>query len=132
MTSERKKEATDIRANGDQAATLIRAKADRDVVVILAEANQQQEELRGQGDADKNRILAEAFGQDADFFAFYRSMQAYEQSLKGQDTRLVVSPNSDFFRYFNDPQGRRPQGSRNGAAQPTAAGAGDATTGAVR
>jgi modulator of FtsH protease HflC len=133
MTSERKKEATDIRANGDQAATLIRAKADRDVVVILAEANQQQEELRGQGDADKNRILAEAFGQDADFFAFYRSMQAYEQSLKGQDTRLVVSPNSDFFRYFNDPQGRRPpQGARNGAAQPTAAGAGDATTGAVR
>ena len=72
MTSERKKEATDIRANGDQAATLIRAKADRDVVVILAEANQKQEELRGQGDADKNRILAEAFGQDADFFAFYR------------------------------------------------------------
>ena len=132
MTSERKKEATDIRANGDQAATLIRAKADRDVVVILAEANQQQEELRGQGDADKNRILAEAFGQDADFFAFYRSMQAYEQSLKGQETRLVVSPNSDFFRYFNDPQGRRPQGARNGAAQPTAAGAGDATTGAVR
>jgi membrane protease subunit HflC len=132
MTSERKKEATDIRANGDQAATLIRAKADRDVVVILAEANQQQEELRGQGDADKNRILAEAFGQDADFFAFYRSMQAYEQSLKGQDTRLVVSPNSDFFRYFNDPQGRRPQGARNSAAQPTAAGTGDATTGAVR
>ncbi len=62
MTSERKKEATDIRANGDQAATLIRAKADRDVVVILAEANQQQEELRGQGDADRNRILAEASG----------------------------------------------------------------------
>lgn len=131
MTSERKKEATDIRANGDQAATLIRAKADRDVVVILAEANQKQEELRGQGDADKNRILAEAFGQDADFFAFYRSMQAYEHSLKGQDTRLVVSPNSDFFRYFNDPQGRRPQGARNGGTEPTASGA-DATTGAVR
>ena len=131
MTSERKKEATDIRANGDQAATLIRAKADRDVVVILAEANQKQEELRGQGDADKNRILAEAFGQDADFFAFYRSMQAYEHALKGQDTRLVVSPGSDFFRYFNDPQGRRPLGSRDGAARPTASGD-SATTGAVR
>ncbi|CAO4154968.1 protease modulator HflC [Methylorubrum aminovorans] len=131
MTSERKKEATDIRANGDQAATLIRAKADRDVVVILAEANQKQEELRGQGDADKNRILAEAFGQDADFFAFYRSMQAYEHALKGQDTRLVVSPGSDFFRYFNDPQGRRPLGGRDGAAQPTASG-NSATTGAVR
>ncbi|CAO4174347.1 protease modulator HflC [Methylorubrum aminovorans] len=131
MTSERKKEATDIRANGDQAATLIRAKADRDVVVILAEANQKQEELRGQGDADKNRILAEAFGQDADFFAFYRSMQAYEHALKGQDTRLVVSPGSDFFRYFNDPQGRRPLGGRDGAAQPTASG-NNATTGAVR
>lgn len=131
MTSERKKEATDIRANGDQAATLIRAKADRDVVVILAEANQKQEELRGQGDADKNRILAEAFGQDADFFAFYRSMQAYEHALRGQDTRLVVSPGSDFFRYFNDPQGRRPLGGRDGAAQPTASGS-SATTGAVR
>ena len=131
MTSERKKEATDIRANGDQAATLIRAKADRDVVVILAEANQKQEELRGQGDADKNRILAEAFGQDADFFAFYRSMQAYEHALKGQDTRLVVSPGSDFFRYFNDPQGRRPLGARDGAARPTASGD-SATTGAVR
>ncbi|MCP1548540.1 MULTISPECIES: protease modulator HflC [Methylorubrum] len=131
MTSERKKEATDIRANGDQAATLIRAKADRDVVVILAEANQKQEELRGEGDAERNRILAEAFSQDANFFAFYRSMQAYEQALKGQDTRLVVSPNSDFFRFFNDPQGRRPQGARNGGAEPTASGAG-ATTGTVR
>lgn len=131
MTSERKKEATDIRANGEQAATLIRAKADRDVTVILAEANQKAEEMRGQGDADRNRILAEAFGADAGFFAFYRSMQAYEQALKGQDTRLVVSPNSDFFRYFGDPQGRKPDSARSGSPEPAAAGAG-ATTGAVR
>ena len=129
MISERKKEATDIRANGDQAATLIRAKADRDVTVILAEATQKADELRGQGEADRNRILAEAFGADAGFFSFYRSLQAYEHSLKGQDTRLVVSPNSDFFRYFGDPQGRSPT-TRSGG-EPTAQGAG-ATTGSVR
>jgi membrane protease subunit HflC len=129
MTSERKKEATDIRANGDQAATLIRAKADRDVTVILAEANQKAEELRGAGEADKNRILAEAFGRDADFFAFYRSMQAYESALKGQDTKLVVSPNSDFFRYFSDPQGRKPDAAKGEAAKGEAS---PGTTGTVR
>lgn len=105
MTSERKKEATDIRANGDQAATLIRAKADRDVVVILAEANQKQEELRGEGDAERNRILAEAFSQDANFFAFYRSMQAYEAAFKPGETRFLVSPRSAFFRFFSAPEG---------------------------
>ena len=76
--------------------------------MILADATQTSEQLRGQGDADKNRILAEAFGKDADFFSFYRSMQAYETGLKGSDTRLVISPSSDFFRYFSDPQGRTP------------------------
>jgi membrane protease subunit HflC len=86
----------------------IKAKADRDVTVLLSEANQTAETLRGQGDADKNRILAEAYGKDADFFSFYRSMQAYESGLKGSDTRLVISPSSDFFRYFSDPQGRTP------------------------
>lgn len=110
MKTEREREAADIRANGDQIAATIRAKADRDVTVVLAEAQQTAEKLRGQGDADKNRILAEAFGKDADFFAFYRSMQAYETGLKGPETRLVISPNSDFFRYFSDPQGRAPQG----------------------
>ncbi|GJD81424.1 protein HflC [Methylobacterium gregans] len=110
MKTEREREAADIRANGDQIAATIRARADRDVTVVLAEAQQTAEKLRGQGDADKNRILAEAFGKDADFFAFYRSMQAYETGLKGPETRLVISPNSDFFRYFSDPQGRTPQG----------------------
>ena len=107
MRTEREREAADLRANGQQRAQTIRAKAERDSVVIRAEANRQAEELRGQGDADKNRILAEAFGQDPDFFAFYRSMQAYEAGLKSSDTRLVLSPNTDFFRFFNDPSGSR-------------------------
>ncbi|WP_264049380.1 protease modulator HflC [Methylobacterium flocculans] len=108
MTTERQREAADIRANGDQIAVTIKAKADRDVTVLLSEANQTAETLRGQGDADKNRILADAYSKDADFFGFYRSMQAYENGLKAADTRMVISPTSDFFRYFNDPQGRSP------------------------
>ncbi|MGU3537223.1 protease modulator HflC [Methylobacterium sp. A54F] len=120
MKTERKREAADVRANGDQIAATIRAKADRDVTVILAEANQKSEELRGQGDAERNRILAEAFGRDPDFFAFYRSMQAYETGLKGPDTRLVISPNTDFFRYFNDPAGRAPANGNRGASDPGA------------
>ena len=105
MRTEREREAADLRANGQQRAQTIRARAERDATVIRAEANRKSEELRGQGDAEKNRILAEAFGRDPDFFAFYRSMQAYETGLKPGDTRLVLSPNSDFFRYFNDPSG---------------------------
>lgn len=106
MRTEREREAADLRANGEQRAQTIRAKAERDATVIRAEANRQAEELRGQGDADKNRILAEAFGQDPEFFTFYRSMQAYEAGLKSGDTRLVLSPDSEFFRYFNDSSGR--------------------------
>lgn len=122
MKTEREREAADIRANGEQIAVTIRAKADREVTVILADAQQTAEKLRGQGDADKNRILAEAFGKDADFFAFYRSMQAYETGLKSNDPRLVISPSSDFFRYFNDPQGRpataRPAPDATGSTAP--------------
>ncbi|MGF3026872.1 protease modulator HflC [Methylobacterium aquaticum] len=116
MRTEREREAADLRANGAQVAATIRAKADRDVTVLLAEANQKADQLRGQGEADRNRILADAFGQDPDFFAFYRSMQAYEKGLSGSDTRLIISPNSEFFRYFNDPQGR----ARPAAAAPAA------------
>lgn len=131
MKTERKREAADIRANGEQIAATIRARADRDVTVILAEANQKSEQLRGQGDADRNRILAEAFSKDPDFFAFYRSMQAYENGLKGSDTRLVISPNSDFFRYFNDPQGRQPlAGAARGTGDP--GNTTGSTTGAAR
>jgi membrane protease subunit HflC len=106
MQTERQREAADLRANGERDAATIRARADRDVTVLVAEAGQKADQLRGAGDADRNRILAEAFGQDQDFFAFYRSMQAYEKGLTGSDTRLVISPSSEFFRYFNDPQGR--------------------------
>jgi len=111
MRTEREREAADLRANGQQRAQTIRAQAEREATIIRAEANRQAEELRGRGDADRNRILAEAFSQDPEFFAFYRSMQAYENGLKSGDTRLVLSPNSDFFRYFNDPTGRRNEGS---------------------
>ncbi|WP_298966580.1 protease modulator HflC [uncultured Methylobacterium sp.] len=118
MQTERQREAADLRANGQQVAVTIKAKADRDVTVLLAEAQQQSDQLRGSGDADRNRILAEAFGQDPGFFAFYRSMQAYEKGLTGADTRLVMSPNSEFFRYFNDPAGR----ARAGTPAPAASG----------
>ena len=107
MRTEREREAADLRANGQQRAQTIRATAEREATIIRAEANRKAEELRGQGDADRNRILAEAFGLDPEFFAFYRSMQAYETGFKGSDTRLVISPESEFFRYFNDATGRR-------------------------
>jgi modulator of FtsH protease HflC len=107
MQTERQREAADLRANGQQQAAMIRARAEREATVIVAEATRQAEQLRGQGDAEKNRILAEAFGRDQDFFTFFRSMQAYEAGLRQNDTRMVLSPNSDFFRYFNDPSGRR-------------------------
>lgn len=106
MQTERQREATDLRAQGTQQAQAIRARADRDVTVILAEANRKSDELRGAGEAEKNRILAEAYGRDADFFAFYRWMQAYEGMFKPADTRMVLSPNSDLLRYFNGPAGQ--------------------------
>ncbi|MBV9078448.1 MAG: protease modulator HflC [Methylobacteriaceae bacterium] len=106
MQTERQREATDIRAQGSQIAQGIRARADRDVAVILAEANRTSEENRGRGDAERNRILAEAYGKDPGFFSFYRTMQAYEAGLKPGDTRMVLSPDSEFFRFFNDAAGR--------------------------
>lgn len=101
MKTERAREAAEIRAQGSEAAQGIRANADRQVTVLRASANQQAETLRGQGDGERNRIYAEAFGRDPQFFAFYRSMQAYEEALKSGDTRLVLSPDSEFFRFFN-------------------------------
>jgi modulator of FtsH protease HflC len=120
MQTERQREAADIRAHGQQEAQGIRARADREATVIVADANRQADQMRGQGDAEKNRILAQAFGRDPDFFAFYRSMQAYENGLRQNDTRMVLSPNSNFFRYFNDPSGRTPAG--GGAPGPASTG----------
>ena len=81
------------------------------MTVLLAEANSQAEQVRGQGDSERNRIFADAYNRDPDFFAFYRSMQAYEKSLQHGDTRLVLRPDSDFFRYFSTPLPRAPRGS---------------------
>jgi membrane protease subunit HflC len=106
MQTERQREAAEFRAQGSQKAQEIRARADRDVTVLLAEASSQSEQVRGQGDAERNRIFADAYGQNPDFFAFYRSMQAYEKSMQHGDTHLVLRPDSDFFRYFGDPSGK--------------------------
>jgi membrane protease subunit HflC len=103
MQTERQQEATQIRALGEQQARRIRAEADRTAVVIVAEAQRESEEVRGRGEADRNNVLAGAFNADPDFFAFYRSMQAYEEGLGNTDTRWVISPDSEFFRYFLDP-----------------------------
>jgi membrane protease subunit HflC len=115
MQTERQRQATEIRAQGEQAARGIRAQADRQATVIVAEANRESEETRGAGEAEQNRILSEAFSQDPDFFAFYRSMLAYQKGLSTSDTRLIISPDSEFFRYFNSPAGT----SAGGAAAPT-------------
>ncbi|MDN4985225.1 protease modulator HflC [Bradyrhizobium arachidis] len=106
MKSERQREAAEFRAQGAQKAQEIRSKADRDVTVIIADANSQAEQTRGVGDAERNRLFAEAYGKDADFFAFYRSMTAYENGLKKDDTRYLLRPDSDFFRYFGNPSGK--------------------------
>ncbi len=102
MQTERQQEATEIRALGEQQARRIRAEADRTATVIVAEAQKLSEQTRGRGEADRNNILAAAFNADPEFFAFYRSMQAYQQGLGGTATRWVISPDSEFFRFFND------------------------------
>jgi membrane protease subunit HflC len=103
MMQERKREANEYRAEGSEVYQRIRARAEREQTVLLAEATRESSILRGQGDAEKTKILADAFGQDPDFFAFYRSMQAYQEALPGDNTTLVTSPSSDFFHYFSNP-----------------------------
>tara|TARA_R110002012_G_scaffold111557_2_gene256614 strand:- start:1660 stop:2535 length:876 start_codon:yes stop_codon:yes gene_type:complete len=105
MKSEREREAKEFRAQGQEEAQKIRADADKQRVVIVAEAKKQSEILRGQGDGEAIRIYAEAFGKDPEFFAFYRSMQAYRNAMKGGDTTMVLSPDSDFFKYFKNIEG---------------------------
>ena len=106
MQTERQREAAEFRAQGAQRGQEIRSRADREVTVLVAEATSQSEQIRGEGDATRNQIFADAFNKDPDFFAFYRSMQAYEASLKSNDTRLLLKPDTNFFRYFNDPSGK--------------------------
>jgi membrane protease subunit HflC len=110
MQTERQRQAAEFRAQGSQRSQEIRARADRDVTVLIAEAQSKGEQTRGEGDAERNRIYAQAYGQDPDFFTFYRSMQAYEAGLRSSDTRMVLRPDSDFFRYFGDPLGKMREG----------------------
>jgi len=129
MQTERQREAAEFRAEGNQRAQEIRSRADRQVTVLVAEANSKGEQIRGEGDATRNEIFAKAYGQDPDFFTFYRSMQAYEAGLKPGDTRLLLKPDTSFFRYFNSPSGKLPgEGERAptppaGSAVPRAPGA---------
>ncbi len=104
MQTEREREATEIRAQGEEAAQRIRSRADREVTVIVADATREGEQIRGEGDAERTSIFATAFGADPEFFSFYRSMQAYEAGFSS-GASLVISPDSDFFRYFGDQQG---------------------------
>jgi len=108
MQRERQQEAASWRAEGEEIARTIRAQANRQVVEIEADATKKSEILRGEGDAIRNKVFAEAFSQDPKFFAFYRSMQAYEKGFKSGDTRLVLSPDSDFFKYFKRSDGEKP------------------------
>ncbi len=108
MKAERLAEAELIRARGNEQGQTRRAIADRQVVEIVAEARRESEIIRGEGDAERNRVFGEAFERDPGFFAFYRSMEAYRQSLGVSDTTLVLSPDSEFFRYFGDIGGRAP------------------------
>src|SRR5947209_2087342 len=108
MQTERQREAAEFRAQGGQKSQEIRSKADREATVIIAEANSTAEQTRGVGDAERNRLFAEAYGRDPDFFAFYRSMSAYETGLRSSDTRFLLRPDSEFFRFFANPSGHPP------------------------
>ena len=102
MQTEREREAKELRAQGAEAAQKLRAAADRDRIVLLAEAQKESQITRGEGDGEAVRIFAEAFGKDLEFFAFYRSMEAYRVALGSEDTTMVMSPDSEFFRFFGD------------------------------
>jgi membrane protease subunit HflC len=117
MQTERQREAAEFRAQGSQKSQEIRAKADRDVTVLLADAQAMGDAIRGEGEGERNRLFADAFNRDPDFFAFYRAMQAYEAGLRG-DTRMLLKPDSDFFRFFVDPSGR-PRGTTTPTAVPS-------------
>jgi membrane protease subunit HflC len=117
MQTERQREAAEFRGQGSQRAQEIRARADRDVTVLLAEAQSKAEQTRGEGDAERNRIFAEAFSKDQEFFTFYRSMQAYEAGLKHSDTRMLLKPDTDFFRYFMDPSGKTSEAAKSDSSK---------------
>jgi len=102
MQTEREREAKEFRARGAEMAVTITSTADKEVTVLLANAKKQSEIMKGEGDGQRNRIFANAFGKDPEFFSFYRAMQAYETALIGGDTSLILSPDSDFFKFFGN------------------------------
>jgi len=102
MQTEREREAKEFRAKGAEMAVTITSTADKEVTVLLANAKKESEIMKGEGDGQRNRIFAQAFGKDPEFFAFYRAMIAYEKALIGGDTSLILSPDSDFFKFFGD------------------------------
>ena len=118
MVSERQQQAAQYRGEGAEAAQTVRANADRERTVIVAEAQRSAQKVRGDGDAESIRVYAAAFGQDKEFFAFYRSMQAYRDALSGRSTSFVLTPGSGFFRFFEKP------GAATSAEAPPAARAG--------
>lgn len=105
MVAERERVARDIRASGDEASERIRADADRQRTVLVAEARRDGEELRGEGEAEAAAIFAQAAEEDTEFFSFMRSLRAYDRAFQGEDDVLVLTPDSDFFRYLEDPSG---------------------------
>lgn len=107
MIAERRQLAQQYRSEGNEQANQIRAQADRQVIEILAEANEESEKIRGAADAERNAVFAASYGQDPEFFAFYRSLLAYEEALQKGETTILLSPDSEFFRYFNNLEGRR-------------------------
>ncbi|MEM1410365.1 MAG: protease modulator HflC, partial [Pseudomonadota bacterium] len=100
-------QAQRIRAEGEEAAREIRAEAEKNAVAIRATAREESQKIRGLADAERNKIFADAYNRDPEFFAFYRSLTAYETALQDGDTTIILSPDSEFFRYFNDTGGKR-------------------------
>jgi len=105
MRAEREREAADEVARGEEAAQRVRAQADRTVVELVSEANRESEIVRGEADAERNAIFAEAYGADREFFRFYRSLAAYENALKGSNSTMVISPDSEFFEFLKSDGG---------------------------
>jgi membrane protease subunit HflC len=102
MQTEREREAKEFRAKGAEMAVTITSTADKEVTVILADAQKKSEIMKGEGDGLKNKIFADAFGQDPEFFGFYRAMQAYQKALIGGETSMILSPDSEFFKFFGN------------------------------
>lgn len=131
MRAEREREAADEIARGNEAAQRVRAQADRSVVELTSRARRDADIIRGEADAERNRIFAEAYGQDREFFEFYRSLAAYTRAIQGRNSTLVITPDSPFFDYLLDPRGRSPAGAAGAPAKVTGGVTGGDSAGAT-